>query len=352
MSSDVQDCLRRWGVHHRLSSAYFPHSNCRAELAVKTGKRMLRDNMSAQGKLNTDKIMRARMQYHNTPISDIRWSPAQIVFNRQLRDFIPVPTYKYRPSQEWVVMNEDRERAMAARRVEDGTRLARYTKQQKELPVGTAVAVQNQTGKDPTKWDKTGVVLENKKHSQVLVRMDGSRRATLRNRRFVKQILQPARDRAQRPVQMIDQPRQQPGQMEDHQDAGQKCVQEEIRQTPDLVRDQVRGVFEEVPEVPERQMPDQPAPPPTTQELPMPSSAPMPSSPLPPTAASRPRREPKPNPKYSPELYDLSKISHMEKLDDLGLGGLEEDSPTLSRQQVIDMFKFINDRLPEHGDKK
>ena len=41
----------------------------------------------------------------------------------------------------------------------------------------------------------------------------------------------------------------------------------------------------------------------------------------------------------------------MEKLDDLGLGGLEEDSPTLSRQQVIDMFKFIIDRLPEHGDK-
>ena len=83
----------------------------------------------------------------------------------------------------------------------------------------------------------------------------------------------------------------------------------------------------------------------------MPSSAPMPSSPLPPPAVARPRREVKPNPKYSPELYDLSKISHVEELDDLGLGGLEEDSPTLSRKQVIDMFKFILNRLPEHGDK-
>ena len=30
MSGVVQDCLRRWGVSHRLSSAYFPHSNYHA----------------------------------------------------------------------------------------------------------------------------------------------------------------------------------------------------------------------------------------------------------------------------------------------------------------------------------
>ena len=51
------------------------------------------------------------------------------------------------------------------------------------------MAVQNQTGRHPTKWDKTGTILENRPHSQVLIRMDGSRRVTLRNRRFVKQIL-------------------------------------------------------------------------------------------------------------------------------------------------------------------
>ena len=48
--------------------------------------------------------------------------------------------------------------------------------------------IQNQTGNDPTKWDKTGIVLENRPHSQVLVRVDGSRRITLRNRRFVKKL--------------------------------------------------------------------------------------------------------------------------------------------------------------------
>ena len=189
MSEDVQGCLTRWGVKHRLSSAYFPHSNSRAELAVKAGKRLLRDNVSRYGSLATDKVMRALMQYRNTPLTDLRLSPAQIVFNRQLRDFLPVLPHKYKPSQEWSLLQEDRERALASRRNSDGTRLAMYTKQQPELQHGTQVAVQNQTGRNPTKWDKTGTVIETRPHSQVVIRMDGSRRMTLRNRRFVKQIL-------------------------------------------------------------------------------------------------------------------------------------------------------------------
>ena len=50
------------------------------------------------------------------------------------------------------------------------------------------------------KWDKTGVVIENKPHSQVLIWMDGSRKATLRNRKFVKQILPTTASRSQQPV--------------------------------------------------------------------------------------------------------------------------------------------------------
>ena len=91
-------------------------------------------------------------------------------------------------------MIEDRKRFMASRREGNSTRIARYTKQQRELPVGMAVAVQNQTGRYPTKWDKTVVIIEIKKHSHVLVKMDGSWKVSLCNRRFVKQILPPVRD--------------------------------------------------------------------------------------------------------------------------------------------------------------
>ena len=67
MSSEVQDCLRKWGIKHRLSSAYFPHSNSRAELSVKSAKRLLRDNLNKQGQLNTDRFMRAMLQFRKNP---------------------------------------------------------------------------------------------------------------------------------------------------------------------------------------------------------------------------------------------------------------------------------------------
>ena len=118
-------------------------------------------------------------------------SPAQIVFGRYLRDFIPVVGDKYEPKQEWAMVREYREKALARRLDRDGAVLERHTKKLDTVPVGNAVAVQNQKGRFPKKWDKTGVVVENLDHDKVLVRMDGSRRLTTRNRRFVKKIISP-----------------------------------------------------------------------------------------------------------------------------------------------------------------
>ena len=38
----------------------------------------------------------------------------------------------------------------------------------------------------PAKWEKTGIVIENKPNSKVMIRVNGSRRVTMRNRRFVR----------------------------------------------------------------------------------------------------------------------------------------------------------------------
>ena len=63
---------------------------------MKTGKRMMRENVSAQGKINTDKFMRAMMPYHNMPIPDIGRNPAQMVFNRPHR-YIFFKMYRFFP---------------------------------------------------------------------------------------------------------------------------------------------------------------------------------------------------------------------------------------------------------------
>ena len=41
VAGSTETFLRTWGVKHRISSAYFPQSNGRAEVAVKTAKRLL-----------------------------------------------------------------------------------------------------------------------------------------------------------------------------------------------------------------------------------------------------------------------------------------------------------------------
>ena len=47
-ANSLQRFLSSWGVHHRLSSVAFPHSNCCAEVALKTVKWMLTENSGTQ----------------------------------------------------------------------------------------------------------------------------------------------------------------------------------------------------------------------------------------------------------------------------------------------------------------
>jgi hypothetical protein len=63
--------------------------------------------------------MRAVMQYRNTPMQDSRRSPAQMVFGRQMRDFLPALPHKYEPAKDWSVTQEYRERTLDKKRESD-----------------------------------------------------------------------------------------------------------------------------------------------------------------------------------------------------------------------------------------
>ena len=68
----------------------------------------------------------------------------------------------------------------------------RWTKHTKRLPplrVGDFVRIQNQAGPHPLKWDKTGTVIEVRQFDQYIVKVDGSGRVTLRNRKFLRKYL-------------------------------------------------------------------------------------------------------------------------------------------------------------------
>lgn len=205
-SHSIQNFLQDWGVHWRLSSAYYPQSNGRAELAVKTTKRILQENTAPNGDIRTDHAARALLQYHNTPLADLNTSPAQLLYGRVLRDHLPSIPDALRIRPEWQLLAEDREKALAKRHLRDMERYNEHTRSLPELSIGDTVAVQNQTGSHPNRWDKTGTITEAMGNRQYMVRLHGSGRCTLRNRRFMRRILPVCTDLPQHLPQPISPP--------------------------------------------------------------------------------------------------------------------------------------------------
>ena len=85
-ATSTESFLKRWGVSHRVSSAHHAQSNGRAEVAVKTVKRLLRSNTGPSGSLDTEKFLTTMLQFRNTPDPECRLSPAQVLFGRPLCD--------------------------------------------------------------------------------------------------------------------------------------------------------------------------------------------------------------------------------------------------------------------------
>ena len=146
------------------------------------------DNVKGDGDIDTDKVGRALMTYRNTPNKDLGLSPAQLLFGRQLKDHLPGSRGGYTRRREWIMQQKDRERALAHKYGQIEEKLRKGTRDLKELVVGDSVQVQNQHGNEPLRWDRSGTVIERLEHGQYTVRMDGTGRITLRNRKYLRRI--------------------------------------------------------------------------------------------------------------------------------------------------------------------
>ena len=140
------------------------------------------------GNLKTDQFLRALMIHRNTPDRDTGLSPAKVIFGRATRNFFPIKPGNFQPRPEWRISMQQRELALAQRHVRKGGDLAEHTKKLAPLEIGQVVLIQNQSGKNPRRWERSGQVVEVLTFDQYRIKVDGSGRISLRNRRFLKPI--------------------------------------------------------------------------------------------------------------------------------------------------------------------
>ena len=178
--------LQRWGVTHRKAYPYNPHTNARAEIAVKSMKRLLRHIVDKDSDQETDTIAQALLQYRNTPDRDTGLSPAQVIFGWAIKDFIPVLPGKYKPSSHHLLSQEAREIALSRRQEKAHKLLSRGTRELPTLATGAVVLLQNLLGTSKGKWDRSGVVVEDRGHNQYTVQLDGTGRIATRNRQHLR----------------------------------------------------------------------------------------------------------------------------------------------------------------------
>ena len=184
----TQEFLRSWGVRHRLTSVANPHANSRAEIAVKTVKRMLMDNTAPNGSIDIDRFQKAMIIYRNSIDPETKASPALIIFGRPIRDPIPIPMGRYCPHATWRETLAYREQALAKRHSREHEKWDQHTRSLPQLHVGDHVYIQNLTGNHPKRWERTGVVVEVRQYHQYVVKIDGSGRLTLRNRQHLRKF--------------------------------------------------------------------------------------------------------------------------------------------------------------------
>ena len=148
-------------------------------------RQISKTNYPRQHNQRFTRAARALLQHCNTPLQGIGLSPAQILFHRQLRDHIPTHTEHLKLNKKWLLQAKHRERKNAtfANRPNENMNLHNLP----SLQVGDMVFIHDPPStRGHKRWIRTGRVVEALPYRQYRIRMNGSGRLSLRNRKFLK----------------------------------------------------------------------------------------------------------------------------------------------------------------------
>ena len=112
------------------------------------------------------------------------------MFCRNLRDFVPSHPKHYKLNNKWVNLAYQRELQLQKQNEQLSKSYNKHAHPLKPLQLGTNVLVQNKHDKRHfiNIWNLSGHIVEVLQHRQYKVRMDGSGRVSLRNRKHIKVV--------------------------------------------------------------------------------------------------------------------------------------------------------------------
>ena len=202
----------------------------------------------------------------------------------------------YSPHEAWKEALDAREQALARRQYIGHERWQEHTKNLPALKEGDSVYVQNVVGNHPRRWERTGTVVECKEYDQYNIKIDGSNRCTLRNRKHLRKFSPPQKHIQQFPripVQFVEEPISEP-------EMSVPTALEVPRPDEHPKENQVDAA----PQKETTQQPILPAEPPMTP----PHARPDANDNGVPTTSNRPQRERKPNRWLDADTWDLSGV--------------------------------------------
>ena len=133
------------------------------------------------------RIAQAVLQYRNTPLPHFNLSPAQLLFHCQLRDNVSTHPSHLKLHKKWELAAKRRE--VLYRQNDEVVQMAYNTKSKGMRPLKPRTKVLLLTNGINPHWSASGIVVTSLSHRRYKIRLDGSGRIVVRNRKFLCEYL-------------------------------------------------------------------------------------------------------------------------------------------------------------------